>query len=505
MLKRFAHRKSEKVQPLTKEDTRISTLSRSKYQRKQTLWRLSVPSTPNETIHDTYKRRLRRNQATHKTLLRVALLNAVLSMLVSALGYVALQPLSRERENVGGLGIWLKAGIATLTMIQVSLLLLYHSNLQRYEGSQQRSLRMHQQLHTEWKLPCLLEYGLHLFVLVPEAQSIGILYTGLRLNDCLYIGVLLRNYDIARVGYWLWGLDAMRIQFYQGLMYTGDRFLWKFWLNRVSISTVIIAYLLLLGYLGLLWDVFSQADSHIGEKSLSDSISTLAFSHSLLGFGLQTAHSFLSQFTLILCCLFGSYYLILLIAHSIKTSVLTYHQEDLYRAIMHGYDLVVYRKEAVCLLQSWWKTQLARRKRLWMGEEFAHFHIKLVAFRATQAADMKDKGESLRVQIKTIDAAIHKRLVGLKEEVKEMRQTQRLSMKLSLLLLKSQHRIAVQTKFLIRPRHRLRARVIREQRPPLLPTITEESEAVDTASVAPRRLSVDCSTSSRPLSFHDDQ
>ena len=505
MLKKFAHRSSEKVQPLTKEDTRISTLSRSKYQKKQTLWRLSVASTPNETIHDTYKRRLRRNQATHKTLLQVALLNAVLSLLVSALGYVALQPISRERENVGGLGIWLKAGIATLAMIQVSLLLLYHSTLHRYEGSQQHSLRLHQQSHTEWKLPCLLEYGLHLFVLVPEAQSIRILYTGLRLNDCLYMGVLLRNYDIARVGFWLWGLDAMRIQFYQSLMVTGDRFLWKLWLNRVSISMIIIAYLLLLGYLGVFWDVFSQADSHIGEKSLYDSVSTLAFSQSLLGFGFEAAHSFLSQFTLVLGGLLGSCFLIFLIAHSIKTSALTNRQEDLYRAIMHGYDLVIYREEAVCLLQSWWKTQLARRKKRWMGEEFAHYYIKLVAFRATQAANVKDKGESLRVQLKAIDAAIHKRLVDLREEVKEMTQTRRLSMKLSLLLLKSQHRIAVQTKFLIRPRHRLRSRVIREQRSPLLPTISEESEVLDTASVAPRRLSVDCSTPSGSRSFHDDQ
>lgn len=505
MLKRFAHRRSEKVQPLTKEDTRISTLSRSKYQKKQTLWRLSVPTTPNETIHDTYKRRLRRNQATHKTLLQVALLNAALSLLISALGYVALQPVSRERENVGGLGIWLKAGIATLAMIQVSLLLLYHSTLHRYEGSQQHSLRMHQNPHTEWKFLCLLEYGLHLFVLVPEAQSIGILYTGLRLNDCLYMGVLLRNYDILRVGFWLWELDAMRIQFYQGLMVTGDRFLWKLWLNRVSISMIIIAYLLLLGYLGVLWNVISQADSHIGEKLLYDSIWTLAFSQSLLGFGSETAHSFLSQFTLILCCLLGSCFLIFLIAHSIKTSALTNRQQDLYMAVMHRYDLVIYREEAVCLLQSWWKTQLARRKKRWMGVEFTHYHIRLVAFRATQAANVKDKGESLRVQLKAIDAAINKRLVDLREEVKEITQTQRLSMKLSLLLLKSQHRIAVQTKFLIRPRHRLRSRVIREQHTSLLPTISEESEAIDTTSVVPRRLSVDCSTSSRPRSFHDDQ
>ena len=498
MLKDLLHSRSEKVQPLTKEDTRLSTFSRSKYKHQQTLWRLSVSPTVHESLHDSYNRRLRRKRVSRRTLLRVALLNAGLSALASVLGYVALRPVAMERESVGGLGIWLKAGIGTIAMVQVSLLLLYHSTVQRYEGLQRHSLRMQRSLYRDWKSLCLLEYCLHLLVLVPEAQSIAVPGTGLALNDCLYVGLLLRNYDLVRVGYWLWGLDAIRIEFYEGLMAAGTVFLWKLWLHGLSIPMAVCTYLLTLGFMGVMWDVIRRAENYVGENSSYNDITTVAFSQALLGFGPEAPGSFLCQFTLLLCCFLGICILVCLISHSIKTLALDKGQEELYIALIQGYDLVSYRQEAICLLQSWWRKQQAKRRKLWTGLEFTNYKRRLVSFRAIRAGNLKDKGESLRMQLRAVSVAVRGKLVDLKKEVKDLEPTRRLSMKLSLLLLRSQRHIAIQARLLVFPRLMLGRRPKKEQSLRQLSTIPEESEVLETASAAARRLSADSSACSRP-------
>ena len=102
------------------------------------------------------------------------------------------------------------------------------------------------------------------------------------------------------------------------------------------------------------------------------------------------------------------------------------------------------------------------------------------------------------MQLRAVSAAVRGKLVDLKKEVKDLEPTRRLSMKLSLLLLRSQRHIAIQARLLVFPRLMLGRRPKKEQSLRRLSTIPEESEVLETASAAARRLSADSSACSRP-------
>lgn len=437
--------KPTKVPVISKEDTHLSTVSRVKYRQTQSMWRITSCPESHETMRESYRKRIRKKRRIRRRLVIVAMVNAGLSILVSVTGYFAIQPESTSLESLGGVGIWLKSVLATVSLIQASLLFLYHSSLQRYTALQHSGLRV---CSPQFKSLYVLEYLLHSLVLIPESQVTS-LSTGFTTNHCLYLALIFRNYDLIRAGYWFFTLDSLRIPFFKGLMGVKNRgFEWKYWLHQSTLCAVISVYGLVVVFTGVIWNVINT-----GHIALLQGFLSLPFTNSLIGSDSPSIPStFPTQLTLLFLLIPGFSLSVIFIFHYVQSRfALSNREEQAYRAIMYTYDLVTYRYAAVVLIQSWWRKAIAKRKNRFAGVEIERFVRRKKTFKARKMENNREKSQNIRMQIHSVGHKIHMKMLKFHKELLTFNQGQLLCSKLSLSLLRTASYISSASHLLLTP------------------------------------------------------
>ena len=429
---RGAH--TAKVQPLAKDETtnsqysRNSTLTKSKYALKLSLWNSSSSFTSGQVdnLALSHFKRKRRAARWREIITKIVAMNAVLSFLVTLMGYYSLTEFNAEFDRPGSVNIWLKGGICTLSIVQLSLLILYHSYARRYlttlntalrsGGRHSALLRVRSSL-----LQCLLECVLHLIVLIPDEQSYTITVfdrrSNLTLNDCLYLGLLIRNYDTIRCAYWLGNIPTFRFAFVTRLSRTRSSFLWRYSLHEYEGTVVVALCCASVCLLGLVEYTVRKGEADGSLRNLWEVISAVAMTQATVGYGRDAPKSPLSQLAVAVSISFGLGLFSLATVLVRHRSQLSPPQSLLYASILHTGDCAEYESSAVRLIQLWWKRILLRRKRLIHVPTGVAFSRQLEDFAGLQWVKTSQNSPSISTKLDAFQAEMGVRLKKLSGKV----------------------------------------------------------------------------------------
>ena len=326
-----------------------------------------------------------------KTLIVVVCMNAACSWIATVLGYVVVKE-SNETEVEKGV----KSGLVIISLVQVWLVASYWNAWSKYTECIRRGL-ISPSVYTERPLYpfstlliCFLECCLHLISPLPAVSSTYHyrLYgksSSLSLDSILYVFILLRNYHTLRLIFCLSRYSNFRTQFHIDIanIQKYNSFLLRCYLSTYTLKFVLAILMVLILLSGVVKYSLESHNWESEEMNEWDDFWIIAYSQLTIGYGDKTPKMALIQLLIILSSALGTLILGLFNAISGRTLVLNLTECNLYSELLYTRRKRHYSKEAVVMLQRWWRLILMRLRKTLEKDTILSFYSYKLTYRET--------------------------------------------------------------------------------------------------------------------------
>lgn len=325
--------------------------------------------------------RVGKSQSLRTKLRLLALLNASLNLVVSALGYEVVCE-ERKREAMK----WI---VALFSVVQVGLVGLHAKLFQQWKESQRQELKLGStpvQRLSESKRAltlCMVEICFHLLVFPPgvavqwKVHMLGT-HCYLTLDACLYLLLLLRNYHIVSYLFWQSSLSTRRPALFLKVanVEPSYKFALKYCISVYGLALVLGLYTATVLLFGLTLHVLETNTPNSGLNSVSNSAWFLTMTQATIGYGDITPKTYTCTLVVLLACFMAYCTLSLLIYLISRYFTMSSSQLSLYIALNYAHRKRQQYKAAVLLIQAWWRLILKRMRHCSLGTVVIAFYYQ---------------------------------------------------------------------------------------------------------------------------------
>ena len=365
-----------------------------------------------------------------RTVQKIVTVNAVLSWVVTSLGYAIVSRQQSPTSQDALLCETFKTAVAFLSLLQVSLVILHRSFSLDYEETVRLALLLSPMPIKRLKkspkhiAQSICECLLHILTLVPNFdRPVSYHVLSVSLDTLLFLLLLLRNYHTLQMLYWWSPFSDLRTQHFAKIanIQVSSKFVARCCLAYSGAAIVFFLYAVMVAISGLLQYSIDQ-ETVGGGVNVWDKFWEVTVTQGTIGYGDTAPDTTFAQVTIIISCFCGigvlSFGNILSQGHlglSLRESAMT--SELLYRRTKQRYRL-----EAALILQRWWRLMQSRMRKLKQSQVITGFYSNLLTFRQVLATCRQVKAHLFEDQITAFDSTIHKQFRALNEYMSPLRE-----------------------------------------------------------------------------------
>lgn len=309
-----------------------------------------------------------------KRMQKIVLVNAMLSWVVTGLGYVIVAQKQNQALKDALLCEEIKAVVSFLSLIQVFLVILYRSYSLSYQEAVRlalllsptpiKRLRKSPKHIAQSTCECLL----HIVTMVPNFdQPMSYHFLGISLDTLLFLLLLLRNYHTVQMLYWWSRFSDLRTHHYAKIanFEVSSKFVMRCDLAVNGAGVIFLFYAAMVAISGLLQYAI-DLESMTSGNDIWDKFWEVTVTQATIGYGDGAPATSFGQLTMVISCFcgigmlgFGNILSQSNLGLSLQECEMT--SELLYMRTKQGYRL-----EATRILQRWWRLMKSQQsKQLW--------------------------------------------------------------------------------------------------------------------------------------------
>ena len=410
-----------------------------------------------------------------KRLQKVAGANAVLSWVLSVLGYLDV----KDRDEAQEVNTWvrdlIRGMICGISGIQILLVVLYSASLLQYLESVRVTLRLSPipvptlRYFPEAMANCLAECAYHMLVMPPRLHFQSIVYQKgtyslLSLNDFLYILLLMRNYHSLQFLFWCSPFSTSRVHFFTHVadMTFSNLFVLRCYLAAYSLKLVLGAYSIILVISGLCIFTFEKGSEEPSFSSVENGLWVAAITQSTVGYGEFFPTTYFGEAMTIASCFVGNFILSIIISLSNTTMNLNLTECTLYSEIVYAKKKRLYAKESALIIQRWWRLMRMRMMRVRKGEIVVGFYSQLRKYRKVISTCQRVKDRRFERQVDAFGSSTTREFRSISEYLQPILTAESLVLSTQTRdILRGQYQLKVKTKeILSRLRHRSKKNIL---------------------------------------------
>lgn len=410
-----------------------------------------------------------------KRLQRVAGANAVLSWVLSVLGYLDVKDRNEAQEVNTWVRDLIRGLICGISMVQIILIVLYSASLLQYLESVRVTLRLSPipvpalRYSSEAILNCFAECAFHMLVVPPRLHIQGEIYQKgtyslLSLNDFLYVLLLMRNYHSLQFLFWSSGFSTARVHFFTHVadMTFSNLFVLRCYLAAYSLKLVLGAYTVILVISGLCIFTFEKGSEEPSFAYVENGLWIAAITQSTVGFGDFFPTTYFGEAMTIASCFVGNFVLSIIISLSNTTMNLNLTECTLYSEIVYAKKKRHYARESALIIQRWWRLMKMRMMREIKGQTVVEFYSQLRKYREVISTCQRVKDRRFERQIDAFRSSTTQEFRRISEYLQPILTAESLVLSTQTRdILRGQYQLKVKTKeILSRFRHRSKKNIL---------------------------------------------
>ena len=359
---------------------------------------------------------------------RLAGVNAVLTWVVTVLGYFVLTVQSEGISAFPLLREGLKAVIGCASVVQAVLVVYYWKGCLAYSEVLRAALHpcrtpISALLASPESLTyCLLECVFHLFLFLPAtdysaAFSLFGISTSLSLDEVCYLTILLRNYHSVRLLYWLSSFSTLRVSVFSEVASVRKMglFVLRCCLVEYGLPLILGVYAVMVLIPGLVEFTLEHKAEGSHLDAVENDVWVVVNTQTTVGYGESHPVTFLGQLAILVSALFGYFTLGLLTSISGNETALSLRECTYYSEIRYRRAKIESKVVAAVLVQRWWRLMAMRlRKVLKVGIIVGYF-TQLRVYRSTLVSCQRVKDTRFERQIAAFDHTFQPQLRSLQE------------------------------------------------------------------------------------------
>ena len=413
-------------------------------------------------------------ETVRRNILKIVTGNAAISWAVAFIGYWDVRDVDESktvRDWERDLVRWL---VCVLSFAQVALVILYNNNLLAYSESLRTSFKL-----SQYPIPrllqspqalfvCTIECAFHLLILPPRLSIQGDFSlfgtpSLLSLNDFLYTCILLRNYHTFQLLFWISPISTKTAYFFAELAHVnfGMRWVWKSLLSTYSLKLILGVYGAVVLVSGLILYIVEKGVFHSELDTPANSMWLISVTQAIIGYGDITPYTFFGQITLLFNCFIGSFCLSLIIANLNSMVNLNLVECSMYSELAYTRFKRRYEKQAVLLLQKWWRFMIMRHRGPRNGHVIVGFYTQLRHYGWIISKGQRVKDRRFERQINAFEVSLSQQFRSMTTYFQPIPSAEILVIPIQTVdLLRTQYRIKQQIKRIYqfarkhRPRHK---------------------------------------------------
>lgn len=363
-----------------------------------------------------------------KRLQKVAGINAMLSWVLSILGYWDVKDRDEAREVNTFNRDLIRGLMCGISAMQIMLIVFYSAFLLQYLESVRITLRLSPipvpplRSFPNALLNCFLECAFHMLVMPPRLHAQETIYQKgtyslISLNDFLYVLILMRNYHTLQFLFWYTHFSTARVHFFTHVadMTFSNLFVLRCYLAAYSLKLVLGAYTVILIISGLCIFVFEKGSEEPSFQYVENGLWIAAITQSTVGFGDFFPTTYFGETMTLVSCFVGNFILSIIITLSNSTMNLNLTECTLYSEIVYSKKKRVYTIQAVLIIQRWWRLMKMRMERVRKGEIVVGFYTQLRKYREVISTCQRVKDRRFERQIDAFGASTSRELRQMSE------------------------------------------------------------------------------------------
>lgn len=410
-------------------------------------------------------------QAFRRVIQRTVTLNAVLSWAISFIGYWDV----KERDEIA---TWhtdlVRALVCVISLAQVCLVCFYSSSLLTYSEGMRIAFKLGLlPVPPLLKSPqalciCLLECLFHLCIMPPRVSFQFQFYlfgtqSLLLVKDLLYVLILLRNYHTFQMLFWRSSLSTKTAYFFADFANVNFNFRWvlKGMLTTYAFRLILAVYGAVVLVNGLVAYILEKGTQSSSLDSVANGMWLVSVTQAIIGYGDITPMTFFGQLSLLFNCFFGSFCLSMLIGNLQSHVGLNLLESRMYSELAYARFKRKYEKQAVLLLQKWWKFMQMRHRGPRDGHVIIAFYSQLRVYGWIISKGQRVKDSRFERQIDAFGISTACQFRSITEYLQPVPSAEALVIPTQTLdIIRSEYRIKLQVKRISqfarkhRPRHR---------------------------------------------------
>lgn len=391
--------------PIILEPPPLTTLARDTHPTHRDKGLILYPDNSSRHIHSSkYLRRLLRG---------LSGINAVISWVVSVLGYEVIKRSGAEDSY--------KAAICVLSAIQIVLVVWYSSTFLNFLERLRLDLRLSPTpvlalcQSRDTALLCALECCYHLLVLpmqvrvVWQVNMLGVQCT-LSLDDFLYVLLLLRNYHTLRLLFWCSPLSTNRAYLFAKVVdvqFTSS-FVARAYLATYSLKLIVGIYAAIVVVSGVSVYVFEKGVSRSAFDIVENGLWLVAYSQTTVGYGEATPRTYFGCMAVLFSCIIGTFLLSLIVGQSSRVMYMSMAEASLYTEIVYSNRKRQFTRGAVVFIQNWWRMMYMRLHRTRNAPTIVNFYSNQGKYRGVIQACQRVKDRRFEWQIEAFRHSVAK-------------------------------------------------------------------------------------------------
>ena len=356
----------------------------------------------------------------------LSVFTAILSWTATALGYSSIKdttlPGEAEDQDELCIALW------GVSILQTALLVPYAVCVVNYSECIREAYHLHPQPYSPFfKSPklllfCTFEAIFHLFLTPPRVKfefRFHQMHTRslLTLNDLFFILILLRNYHSIQLLYWFSRFSRPRnyaFLSFAGLnMTTG--FTTKAYLAAYALRFVLLLYGAFVILSGFLLFTVQKGTSDSPFRFSQNSFWAVGVLQTTVGYGEVVPTTYLGQLSIVINSFLGSCLVALITSSTSSRLTLTRAESGLYSELAYLRYKRRHKKQAVVMIQRWWKLMEMRKNRVRDGRVIVNFYFQMRAHRRVLAAAQGQKERNFDLQVEAFEGSFAKPVRALLE------------------------------------------------------------------------------------------
>lgn len=399
-------------------------------------------------------------QTFRKGIQRTVAVNAALSWMISLIGYWDVREKDESKDATAWDRDFVRISVCALSVIQVFLVVSYSSSLHTYSEGLRIAFKLGLlPVPSLLKSPqslllCAFECLFHLFILPPRVSlqvqfSLFGSRSLLSLNDLLYLLLLLRNYHTFQLLFWLSPVSSKTAYFFTDFANVTFSFRWvlKSLLTAYSLRLLLAVYGVVVLICGVAAFILEKGAESSDLDSAANGMWMVSVTQAIIGYGDITPRTFFGQFSLLFNCFFGSFCLSMLIGNLHRHVGLNLAECLMYSELAYARFKRKYEKQAVLLLQKWWKFMQMRHRGPRNGHIIIAFYSQLRVYGWIISKGQSVKDRRFERQINAFGTATARQFRAITEYLQPVPPAEALvRLRQTLDIIRTEYRIKLQVK-----------------------------------------------------------